>query len=668
MKAATYAIEHFAHLLRGRHFYLYTDHKPLVDLSATHARTLNRLNEKQAEFDFELRYTPGGPLNPADYLSRQYATPTRVAALTQEAETYGAWNWRELQDQDEGIKQVRFALEGHGVWPPRFRRMAKQMALQNGIVGFLLPPRPGFPRDKRFRIVPPMDMQDKLLRDAHDDVLAGHTGEFGTSERLKTRFWWPGLANDVREHIRNCRVCDAAARSQDRPTAVTPLRIPTRPNERIHVDLWGPHKDDTGQKKWVCVLTDALTKIVQLHVMTDKSAHTTAEALLRWCTTYGIPEEVVTDQGKEFCNELVKDLWDRLKVDHHTTTPYHPRSNGQAERFNLKMLAFLQKMLIEYNLDSGAWPAFIPALTMQHNTAVHKATRSSPFQLMFGYSPNFALWPNLDDIVHARDVLTASDPATRQSLLQREVRANARDMLHLGQQQQLRQNDRARLAAAWRPAQKEAVWVRRQDLNTPNPSLALQWEPGVIVDCVRPDVYKVSRTTRKRKKVKTLNVQLLRPRAGATPEDDIGRESVDALLLRFTRDAVEHLYKASAHHRREGIAHTVRLLGDMWLGNNPTLGRGIPEGWSEDSTATASSEESDSYGTPGQSSPESPSPRYGLHTYPPWDEHHTHAFLDDLATRVQRILDGRKMRLAPWSSPRHKRPRREPEHSTHWDS
>jgi len=486
------------------------------------------------------------------------------AALSQEAGAYDAWNWRALQDKDVGIKQVRLALEGRGVWPPRFRRLAKQMALQDGIVGFVLPPRPGFPRDKRFRIVPPLEMQDTLLKDAHDDVMAGHTGEFGTSERIKTRFWWPGLAEDVRNHIRQCQVCDAAAKAQDRPTDVTPLRVPTRPNERIHVDLWGPHKDETGAKKWVCVLTDALTKIVQLRVMQDKSAHTTAEALLEWCTTYGIPEEVVTDQGKEFCNELVRDLWDRLKVDHHTTTPYHPRANGQAERFNRKMLAFLQKMLISYNMESGAWPAFIPALVMQHNTAVHKATRSSPFQLMFGYTPNFAHWPNLEDIVHAQDGDTASDPTTRQSLLQKEVRANARDMLHLAQQQQLRQNDRARKTVAWRPRQGDHVWVRRQDLNTPNPSLTLQWEPGVVVDCVRPDVYKVSRTNRKRKKVKTLNVQLLRPRAGAAPEDDLGQEAIDALRLRFTHEAVEHLHRATEQFRYDGVEHAIRLLGNMW--------------------------------------------------------------------------------------------------------
>jgi hypothetical protein len=69
MAAAVYAIEYFQHRLRGTRFYLYTDHKPLVDMSSTHVRTLNRLMEKRNKFGFELRYTPGVAFNPADFLS-----------------------------------------------------------------------------------------------------------------------------------------------------------------------------------------------------------------------------------------------------------------------------------------------------------------------------------------------------------------------------------------------------------------------------------------------------------------------------------------------------------------------------------------------------------------------------------------------------------------------
>ncbi len=73
MKAATYAIEHFAHLLCGVRCYLYSNHKPLVDMSAVHRKTLTRLHEKQLEFEFELRYTPGSAFNQADFLSCRYA-------------------------------------------------------------------------------------------------------------------------------------------------------------------------------------------------------------------------------------------------------------------------------------------------------------------------------------------------------------------------------------------------------------------------------------------------------------------------------------------------------------------------------------------------------------------------------------------------------------------
>ena len=92
--AAVYAMEHFRHLLRGTRFYLYTDNRPVKDMSSTQARTLNRLQEKKLEFDVEIRHTPGGAYNPADFLSRSHAkdnTVKRICQLTQIADEYPAW-------------------------------------------------------------------------------------------------------------------------------------------------------------------------------------------------------------------------------------------------------------------------------------------------------------------------------------------------------------------------------------------------------------------------------------------------------------------------------------------------------------------------------------------------------------------------------------------------
>ena len=179
--AATYAIEHFHHLLRGNRFYLYVDQKPLADklnaLSPIHLKTLNRLEEKQTEYEFDTRYTPGGHFNPADFLSRNVTTAEHICALNEEITTYTPTSWRDFQEQDAEIKLVKAALAKEGQWPPRFRKIAKQMAEENGIVGFYLKPRRGFARDKRFRILPPASMYKTLLQQAHDEATRAAAGK-----------------------------------------------------------------------------------------------------------------------------------------------------------------------------------------------------------------------------------------------------------------------------------------------------------------------------------------------------------------------------------------------------------------------------------------------------------------------------------------------------------
>ena len=68
MSASVWGMEHFTHFLRGRHFTLYTDHKPLVNLGAVHNKALSQIQEAMIKYDFEIMYQKGSEM-PADFLS-----------------------------------------------------------------------------------------------------------------------------------------------------------------------------------------------------------------------------------------------------------------------------------------------------------------------------------------------------------------------------------------------------------------------------------------------------------------------------------------------------------------------------------------------------------------------------------------------------------------------
>ena len=78
MQASIWGMEHFCTNLRGRHFTLFTDHRPMEKLGKVHTKTLYRLQEMMTEFDFELVYKKGSEM-PADFLSRHAVNNIQVS-------------------------------------------------------------------------------------------------------------------------------------------------------------------------------------------------------------------------------------------------------------------------------------------------------------------------------------------------------------------------------------------------------------------------------------------------------------------------------------------------------------------------------------------------------------------------------------------------------------
>jgi hypothetical protein len=64
-------------------------------------------------------------------------------------------------------------------------------------------------------------------------------------------------------------------------------------------------------------MTEACTKYVELVAMPNKESETVADAIFsHWICCFGIPVEVITDQGKEFCNKLMDELFQLMEMKH----------------------------------------------------------------------------------------------------------------------------------------------------------------------------------------------------------------------------------------------------------------------------------------------------------------------------------------------------------------
>ena len=231
-----------------------------------------------------------------------------------------------------------------------------------------------------WQLVLPQQLTEKALTGCHDQV--GHLGRDRTLSLLRERFYWPSLYKDAIEHLDSCRKCKLRKSRVPRAELV-PIQA-SRPMELVHLDYLylEPCK---GQVENVLVITDHFTRYAQAFPTKSQTAKVTAKVLWHnFICHYGFPEKFISDQGRNFESQLIADLCKLAKVKKIRTSPYHPMTNGQCERFNRTLCDMLGTLETEEKAD---WKAFLHTLTHAYNCTRNSSTGFSPFYLMFGRHP-----------------------------------------------------------------------------------------------------------------------------------------------------------------------------------------------------------------------------------------------------------------------------------------
>jgi hypothetical protein len=307
----------------------------------------------------------------------------------------------------------------------------------------------------------------------------------------------------------------------------SPLPQPNRPNQRVHIDIFGPLKAQDGTKKNILVMTDAFTKIVRLVIIQGKSAITVANAIRdQWISIFSAPEQIHSDQGLEFCNSLQQALCDAFKIKHTTTTPYFPACNGQVEIFNKTMAKYLRTMLAQDGKDWVGWELMIAPLMISFNSAVNKSTRVTPFYATFGYNPKNPCWTDGEVLDHTVWDKKADQPVLTEQQI-RHRHEQAWDVVeHNGQL--------ARSAATKTPDPTknvpfqvgQEVWVTvTKNPKAINQKILPRWEKATIAGRPHGNAYKIHRQAGKgRKANRTINMKYIRE-ANPTPGTDQGESN-----------------------------------------------------------------------------------------------------------------------------------------------
>jgi predicted aspartyl protease len=179
------------------------------------------------------------------------------------------------------------------------------------------------------RLAVPRAIKLEILRNLHDCPSSGHLGQNKTEFRVRERFFWFEMREDVDNYVRQCDECEK------RKAPPKPRRAPLQqyrvgaPMERIAIDIVGPLTRTFRGNQYILCLTDYFSKWAEAYPMRNMEAPTVARKLVdNFVSRFGAPRAIHTDQGRQFESHLFQELCKILGIEKTRTCGYNPKSDG----------------------------------------------------------------------------------------------------------------------------------------------------------------------------------------------------------------------------------------------------------------------------------------------------------------------------------------------------
>ena len=217
------------------------------------------------------------------------------------------------------------------------------------------------------RVVIPTVLRKRVMSELHEV----HPGMSRMKSLARSYFWWPGLDKDIEEMVRKCPVCLSNQRSPV-SAPIHAWEYPRSPWERVHIDHAGPVNG-----KMFLILVDSFSKWIEVEVVNSTSSEATIVVLRKLFATHGLPCVLVSDNGPGFSSEEFNIFLSRNGVKHLYSAPYHPSSNGQAER-TVRTFKESLKGLKEGSLDMK-----LSRFLFKYRITPQTTTGFSPAELLF---------------------------------------------------------------------------------------------------------------------------------------------------------------------------------------------------------------------------------------------------------------------------------------------
>ena len=398
--AIYYTLKRYAYILRDTPFHLKTDHRNLTYINDAGSDKVLRWKLAIQEYPFQLSYIPGKDNVIADALSRYCALPDESTLLgdTIIASTIHHSDTDTLSEDFEYCCSITDS----------------------------------------FTI--PTDVYEAISK-VHN-MTTGHHGV----ERTLSRLLYSGndYGESTREYVRwfikHCPCCQKM--SYLKVPIITNKFVTSRYNvmERVAIDTIGPLPEDENGNKHIIVLIDSFTRYTVLYPAKDTTAPSAAKALLHFVGRFGCPAEILTDNGTQYANSVIKHLSKLLGTSHVLTMAYSKEENGLVERANKEVGRHLRSIIFETNSNTD-WSDRLPIIERILNTEIHSSTGVAPYKLIYGNSIDLdrSIFTNTSTST-TRTPENLGEWASRMLSAQKELIDKARSILKKKDEEHLRRD------------------------------------------------------------------------------------------------------------------------------------------------------------------------------------------------------------------------------------
>ena len=153
---------------------------------------------------------------------------------------------------------------------------------------------------------------------------SSHLGIEACLRKARDQIYWPNMTTHIKEVVAKCEDC-AEYQTANPQQPMQTHKIPERPWSRVGSDLFSFHSKD------YIVLVDYYSDFVEVDLLKNTNSSAVIKFLKAQFSHHGIPDVLVTDNGPQFISGEFSEFATQWEFHHVTSSPYHPKSNGNTE-------------------------------------------------------------------------------------------------------------------------------------------------------------------------------------------------------------------------------------------------------------------------------------------------------------------------------------------------